>query len=106
SKAERLAGPGDDLIMTNGCQQALDLIGRVLVRPGDPVVVEDPIYPGLKNLLTGMGAQLIGVPVGANGLEVGQLERALRERPRFLVATSNFQNPTGATLPLEARRDL
>ena len=71
ARAEGLAGPGDDLIITNGCQQALDLIGRVLVRPGDPVAVEDPIYPGLKNLLTGMGAQLVGIPVGADGLEVG-----------------------------------
>ncbi len=106
ARAQRLAGPADDLIITNGCQQALDLIGRVLVRPGDPVAVEDPIYPGLKNLLTGMGAHLIGIPVGARGLEVGRLDRALRERPRFLVATSNFQNPTGATMPLEARQEL
>jgi 2-aminoadipate transaminase len=106
ARAEGLAGPSDDLIITNGCQQALDLIGRVLLRPGDPVAVEDPIYPGLKNLLTGMGAQLVGIPVGPDGLEVGQIERALRERPRFLVASPNFQNPTGATLPLEARREL
>src|SRR5262249_4759068 len=100
ARAQGLAGPGDDLIITNGCQQALDLIGRVLVRPGDAVAVEDPVYPGLKNLLTAMGARLIGIPVGAQGLEIGPLERALREGPRFLVATSNFQNPTGATLPL------
>ena len=106
ARAQRLAGPGDDLIVTNGCQQALDLIGRVLVRPGDAVAVEDPIYPGLKNLLTAMGAQLVGIPVGPDGLDVTQLERALRERPRFLVATSNFQNPTGATMPLAARREL
>jgi 2-aminoadipate transaminase len=106
ARAQQLAGPGDDLIITNGCQQALDLLGRVLVRPGDSVAVEDPIYPGLKNLLTGMGAHLVGVPVGPNGLDVAKLERALRERPRFLVATSNFQNPTGATMPLAARRDL
>lgn len=106
ARAQRLAGPGDDLLVTNGCQQALDLIGRVLLRPGDAVAVEDPIYPGLKNLLTAMGARLIGIPVGPQGLEIAQVERALRERPRFLVATSNFQNPTGATMPLEARREL
>jgi 2-aminoadipate transaminase len=106
ARTQRLAGPGDDLIVTNGCQQALDLIGRVLVRPGDAVAVEDPIYPGLKNLLTAMGAQLVGIPVGPDGMDVAQLERALRERPRFLVATSNFQNPTGATMPLAARREL
>ncbi len=102
-----LARPGDDLIITNGCQQALDLIGRVLVRPGDTVAVEDPVYTGLKNLLAGMGAQLVGIPVGVDGLDVAHLERVLeRERPRFLVVTSNFQNPTGATLTLAARRTL
>ena len=107
ARRQRLAGPGDDLIVTNGCQQALDLIGRVLLRPGDRVVVEDPVYTGLKNLLAGLGAQLVGIPVGPEGLDTAQLERVLeRERPRFIVVTSNFQNPTGATLPLAARRAL
>jgi 2-aminoadipate transaminase len=107
ARRQSLARPGDDLLITNGCQQALDLIGRVLLRPGDTVAVEDPIYPGLKNLLAGMGAQLVGIPVGTDGMETAHLERVLeRERPRFLVVTSNFQNPTGATLPLAARRTL
>ena len=105
ARRQHLAGPGDDLIITNGCQQALDLIGRVLVRPGDKVAVEDPVYTGLKNLLAGMGAQLVGIPVGEDGFDIGQLARVLeRERPRCLVVTSNFQNPTGATLPLASRR--
>jgi 2-aminoadipate transaminase len=78
-----------------------------MLRPGDTVAVEDPVYPGLKNLLAGIGAQLVGIPVGAEGLDIAQLQRVLeRERPRFLVVTSNFQNPTGATLPLAARREL
>jgi 2-aminoadipate transaminase len=107
ARALRLAGAGDDLVITNGCQQALDLIGRVLLRPGDTVAVEDPVYTGLKALLGGMGARLVGIPVGPEGLDIAQLERVLdRERPRFLVVTSNFQNPTGATLPLAARRAL
>ena len=102
-----VARPGDDLLITNGCQQALDLIGRVLLRPGDTVAVEDPLYTGLKNLLTGMGAQLCGIPVGVEGMDCAQAERVLeRERPRFLVVTSNFQNPTGVTLPLAGRRAL
>jgi 2-aminoadipate transaminase len=107
ARDQGLASADDDLIITNGCQQALDLIGRVLLRPGDFVAVEDPIYTGLKNLLSAMGAQLLGVPVGRDGLDVAQYERVLqKERPRFLVVTSNFQNPTGATLPLSARRAL
>ena len=107
ARRQGAALPGDDLLITNGCQQALDLIGRVLLRFGDTVAVEEPIYPGLKSLLLGMGAQLIGIPVGAAGMEVAQLERILeREQPRFLVVTSNFQNPTGATLPLSSRHAL
>jgi 2-aminoadipate transaminase len=105
ARREGVAGAGDDLIVTNGCQQALDLIQRVLVRPGDLVLVEDPVYPGLKNLFLRAGAQLAGVPVSAGGLDVEALERiAARARPRLLVTTPNFQNPTGATLPAEARR--
>ncbi|MDE3165859.1 MAG: PLP-dependent aminotransferase family protein [Acidobacteriota bacterium] len=105
ARAAGLAGSGDDLIVTNGCQQAMDLIGRVLVRPGDAVAVEDPVYPGLKNLLLGMGAQLCGVACGQDGMDAAALGRVLeRERPRLVVVTSNFQNPTGGTLPLGARR--
>jgi 2-aminoadipate transaminase len=107
ARQQGLAGAGDDLLITNGCQQGLDLIGRVLLRPGDRVVVEDPVYTGLKNLLVGMGAQLVGVPVGPDGIDIAQLERIMeRERPRLAVVTPSFQNPTGATLPLAARRAL
>jgi 2-aminoadipate transaminase len=106
ARQEGIAGPGDDLIVTNGCQQALDLIARVLLRPGDAVVVEDPVYTGLKNLLAGMGARLAGVPV-EEGMDAAQLRRALeREQPRFVVVTPNFQNPTGTTLALAARQAL
>ena len=108
--ASSLPRPGDDLLITNGCQQALDLIGRVLLRPGDTVAVEDPVYPGLKNLLAGMGAQLAGHPGRPRRHGPGGIWNACCERervaPRLLVVTSNFQNPTGATLPLAARRAL
>jgi len=107
ARLQGVAGPADDLIITNGCQQALDLIGRVLLRPGDAVAVEDPVYPGLKNLLSGIGAQLAGIPVGADGMDVASLARIFeRTRPRLLVVTSNFQNPTGTTLSLAARHTL
>lgn len=107
ARAENLAGPDDDLIITNGCQQSLDLIARVLLRPGDRVLLEDPVYPGLKSLFLEAGLQLTGVPVGPDGIEIDAFRAALeRERPRLMVVTSNFQNPTGATLPIAARAAL
>lgn len=101
------ARPSDDIVITSGCQQALDLIQRVLIRPGDLVLVEDPVYPGLKNLFLRAGAQLAGVAVGPDGMDLAELERVLAaKKPRLLVATSNFQNPTGATLPTWPRREI
>src|SRR5262249_9463270 len=107
ARQDGVARPDDELMITNGCQQALDLIARVLVRPGDRVLVEDPVYPGLKNLFTEMGAQLAGVPISAEGIDVAHCERLLqRERPRLIVVTPNFQNPTGATMSLASRKGL
>mgnify|MGYP001072022942 CR=1 FL=1 len=99
-----IARDGDDLQVTNGVQQALDLIQRVLAPSGETVLVEDPVYPGLKNLLTRGGARLVGVPMGEEGVDLDALELALhREKPRLVILTPNFQNPTGATLSLSAR---
>jgi len=101
------AGETDDIIITSGCQQALDLLQRILIGTGDKVAVEDPVYPGIHQVISRAGARLSGIPVGPGGMDVDRLEEALREeRPKLLIVTPNFQNPTGATLPLEARRRL
>jgi 2-aminoadipate transaminase len=97
----------DDLIVTNGCQQALDLLQRLLVKPGEAVLVEDPIYPGMRSVFSRAGLRLLGVPVGSQGVNLDVLARLVRgERPRLLVVTPNFQNPTGVTMPEAARREL
>lgn len=97
----------DDVLITNGVQQGLDLVQRLLVRAGDTVLLEDPIYPGIKHLLARAGARLIGVPVGPVGMDVELAAEVLeREKPRLMVVTPNFHNPTGATLPVEARQAL
>jgi DNA-binding transcriptional MocR family regulator len=71
------------------------------------VAVEDPVYPGVKNLFLCAAAQLAGVSLGPNGIDLEDLERILdREHPKLLVVTPNFQNPTGATMPLQSRKDL
>jgi len=95
------------VLISSGCQQALDLLARAFVQPGDLVMVEDPVYPGLREVFHRSGARLIGLPVTEIGLDVGSLDLALRrERPRLLLVTPDFQNPTGATLPIESRRSV
>ncbi|MBS1873069.1 MAG: PLP-dependent aminotransferase family protein [Acidobacteria bacterium] len=107
ARQEGVALATDDIVVTSGCQQALDLIRRALVNPGDAVAIEDPVYPGLKNAFAGGGARVIGVPVGRDGIDVEAAARVVKtERPRLLVVTSSFQNPTGTTLPAAARAAL
>ncbi|HUA20992.1 MAG TPA: PLP-dependent aminotransferase family protein [Bryobacteraceae bacterium] len=107
SRAEGVASDADDILIASGCQQAFDLLQRTLVRNGETVLVEDPVYLGVRNVFERAGARLIGVPVGSNGLDLETLERVIaREHPRLVVVTSNFQNPTGATMPLAARKAL
>ncbi len=97
----------DEVIVTSGCQQALDLLRRVLIQPGDKVAVEDPVYPGIHHVLARAGAKLFGVPVSEAGMDVDRLEAVIeREQPKLVIVTPDFQNPTGATLPLEARQRL
>jgi 2-aminoadipate transaminase len=102
-----LAHPGDDLLVTNGCQQALDLLARVLSGEGSSVIVEDPIYHGLWQVFARAGAELALATVSPQGVDAGDLALLVeRNRPRVVVLTPNFQNPTGASLSLEGRQDI
>src|SRR5262249_19513468 len=60
----------DSLVITNGCQQALDLVQRVLIRPDDLVVMEDPVYPGLRSVFASAGARVAGILVGPDGMDL------------------------------------
>jgi len=107
ARAEGAARDTDDILITSGCQQAFTLLQNLLVRNGETVLLEDPVYPGMRNVFERSGARLVGVTVNDTGLDVEALARsAERANPRLLAVTSNFQNPTGATLPLESRRTL
>jgi 2-aminoadipate transaminase len=98
------AGPDDDILITSGCQQAFDLMQRVLASHGQTVLLEDPVYPGLRNVFLRGGARVTGVPVGEQGVDVDTLGRMMeKERPRLVVLTPNFQNPTGTTMPEASR---
>jgi len=107
SLREGAASPADDLMITNGCQQALDLLARLLVKDGTRVAIEDPVYHGLLRVLGRAGAELLPVPVGPFGMELDALEEAIaRARPKLLIVTPSFQNPTGWTMPLDRRKRL
>ena len=101
-----IARDSDDILITNGCQQALDLLRRSLVRPGEKVAVEEPVYPGLKNLFLEAGAELIGIPTDADGIDLYALQRAFDSGVKVLVVTPSFQNPTGATMPAGHRTEI
>jgi 2-aminoadipate transaminase len=100
------ARESDDILITNGCQQALDLLRRSLVRAGDKVALEEPVYPGLKNLFLEAGAELIGVPVDGDGVDLYSVQRAFEAGAKVLVVTPSFQNPTGATAPATHRAEI
>lgn len=105
AQAAGIARADDDLLITNGCQQALDLIARLLTTHGETAVLEDPVYYGQLRVFARAGARIVTVPVGSAGLDTDALEPILeRERPRLLVVTPSFQNPTGATIPLSQRQ--
>ena len=105
ARKQGAAGEDDDILVTSGCQQAFDLIQRVLAAHGETVLIEDPVYPGLRNAFLRGGARVIGMPVGREGVDIDTLGVLLeKEKPRLIVLTPNFQNPTGTTLPVESRR--
>jgi len=102
--AEGVARAGDDLIVTNGCQQALDLLARLFAPAGNAIVVEDPVYHGLLRVLARAQVNLLPAQVTEDGIDVDALEELVRtQRPRALMVTPSFQNPTGATISLENR---
>jgi DNA-binding transcriptional MocR family regulator len=92
------------LIVTTGSQQALDLIGKTMISPGDKVIVEAPTFLATIQCFRLYGADVIGAPIDADGVQVDVLERMIEtHRPRLVYLIPTFGNPSGATLS-EARR--
>jgi DNA-binding transcriptional MocR family regulator len=107
ARAAGEAGPDDDVLITSGCQQALDILQRVVAPMGETAAIEDPVYHGAKNVFVRGGTHLVGIPMTEFGINLDALRRTIaQERPKLLVVTPNFQNPTGATLPLSSREQL
>lgn len=96
----------ENILITSGSQQALDLLGRILINRGDRILVESPTYLGALQAWNAYGAEYVAVPFDENGMITDALENALRTGPKFIYVLPNFQNPTGVTLSLERRYKL
>jgi len=96
----------ENVLITTGSQQALDLLGRVLINKDDPVAVETPTYLAALQAWRVYGASFLGIPTDTSGINPDYLENNLLKKPKLLYSIPNFQNPTGATLPLDRRHAL
>ncbi len=96
----------ENVLITSGSQQALDLVGKVFVNRGDLILVESPSYLGALQAFNAYGAEYLAVPFDENGMRTDALEEALRAGPKFIYVIPNFQNPTGVTTSLERRKHL
>jgi 2-aminoadipate transaminase len=94
-----------DLIVTTGSQQALDLVGKTLINPGDKVIVEGPTFLATIQCFRLYGADLISAPVDDEGVDVDNLEQLIAtHKPKFVYLIPTFGNPSGATLSLARRK--
>lgn len=102
----------DNILIVSGSQQALDLIGKVFLNPGDPIIVGLPSYLGALQAFSAHRARLIGVPVDNQGMDVDRAEDILKvhaekgEKIKFIYTVPDFQNPSGVTMSLERRERL
>ena len=95
----------EQLIVTTGSQQALDLLGKVLINPGDKVIVEGPTFLATINCFRLYGADLVSAPIDDQGVDTDALERLIAEhRPKFVYIIPTFGNPSGALLSLARRK--
>ncbi len=104
-----LTADPDRMVITHGSQQGLDLLGKVLLDPGDVVVTENPAYLGALQAFGAYQAHVIGVDSDAEGIRPDALRQALARaprRPKFLYLIPNFQNPTGTSLAADRRAEV
>jgi 2-aminoadipate transaminase len=113
-RAEGYETGDENLLITDGCQQALDLVCKAFLRPGDTVLLENPAYPGALAIFSGARARILCVPVKTEsgpgmlpGVDVSAIEAVLMQnRVKMMVLTPDFHNPTGTTLPVSERSRL
>lgn len=111
-RAEDMRANADDLIVTTGGQQVIDLVTKTLVDPGDVVICEAPTYPGAVPVFSSYEADVEQIEMDADGMRVDLLEETLERldadgrRPKFIYTVPTFQNPAGVTMSAPRRRRL
>src|SRR4030043_790098 len=109
-KLEGLDTVEEDIITTTGGQQALDLLAKIFIDPGDIIITESPAYTGALNSFRSYEAKIIGIPLDKDGIDTTTLEKKLKElkekkaRVKFIYLVPNFSNPSGVTLSLQRRK--
>jgi 2-aminoadipate transaminase len=109
--AEKCSQPGyqvqaENVLITSGSQQALDLIGMTFINRGDYLLVESPTYLGALQAWNPYGPQYVTISTDDDGLDTGDLEKQLRKGPKFIYVIPTFQNPLGVTMSLKRREEL
>ncbi len=110
--AASIAASADDILITSGSLQAIDLVNSALLAPGDTVIIEEDCYQGSINRLLRLGVTPVGIPLDRDGLRVDALSRALDDlkrkgvRPKYIYTIPTVQNPTGTILPVERRHEM
>jgi 2-aminoadipate transaminase len=110
--AEGMVIDPDEVLVTTGGQQVIDLVCKTLLDPGDVVVAEAPTYPGAIPTFSAYQADVVQITMDRDGMQVHELEATLDRleatgrRPKFIYTVPNFHNPAGVTLSLERRREL
>ncbi|HZN25094.1 MAG TPA: PLP-dependent aminotransferase family protein [Burkholderiales bacterium] len=107
-----IACTADDILITSGSLQALDLINATLLARGDTVIIEEDCYQGSINRLTRLGVMPVGIPLDKNGMRMDALSNALEDlerkgiRPKYIYTIPTVQNPTATILPIERRQEM
>jgi 2-aminoadipate transaminase len=96
----------DNVLITSGSQQALDLIGKVFINPGDHILVERPTYLGALQAWNAYQAEYVSADIDEDGYVTASLDARIRTGPKFIYALPNFQNPSGVTMSLARRQAL
>jgi len=106
-RRKQMPATADDVLVTNGAQQGLEIVFRTLLDPGDTVVIEEPTYTGALNVLSAIGARVVGVKTDAQGIRPDLLAMSLeRHRPRLLYLQPTFQNPSTFVMGESRRREV